>query len=227
MTEAQQPQKPEENAENTPTTPTESIPAATENVQAASSAAPAPTAAPIVIEQKASGGKGLAVGALVLALLGLGASGFLFVQGQNLLNTQKLQLEQELDKAGVGNSQNAVLLQNTLLRQEKIEQELAKISAVQQQSQQSLESVQRAYGELLKGRVNWLVDEVEVTLNLASQQLLLSGNIPVAISVLESLEQRLSRFEQPELLPIQQAVSQDLAALKNRPYLNIPATTLH
>ena len=229
MTEAQQPQKLEETAENTPTTlnENESAAAPAEEVQAASSAAPAPTSTPIVIEQKTSGGKGLAVGALVLSLLGLGASGFLFVQGQNLLNTQKLQLEQELDKAGLGNSQNAVLLQNTLLRQEKIEQELAKISTMQQQSQQSLESVQRAYGELLKGRVNWLVDEVEVTLNLASQQLLLSGNIPVAINVLESLEQRLSRFEQPELLPIQQAVSQDLAALKNRPYLNIPATTLH
>ena len=226
MTEAQQPQKPEENAENTPTTPTESIPAATENVQAASSAAPAPTAAPIVIEQKASGGKGLAVGALVLSLLGLGASGFLFVQGQNLLNTQKLQLEQELDKAGLGNSQNAVLLQNTLLRQEKIEQDLAKISTMQQQSQQSLESVQRAYGELLKGRVNWLVDEIEVTLNTASQQLLLSGNVPVATAVLENVEQRLSRFEQPELLPIKQAISQDLAALKNRPYLNVSATAL-
>lgn len=204
MTETQQPQKPEETAENTPTTLNENESAApVEEVQAASSAAPAPTSAPIVIEQKTSGGKGLAVGALVLSLLGLGASGFLFVQGQNLLNTQKLQLEQELDKAGLGNSQNAVLLQNTLLRQEKIEQELAKISTMQQQSQQSLESVQRAYGELLKGRVNWLVDEVEVTLNLASQQLLLSGNIPVAINVLESLEQRLSRFEQPELLPIQ------------------------
>ena len=199
MTEAQQPQKPEETAENTPTTlnENESAAAPAEDVQAASSAAPAPTSAPIVIEQKTSGGKGLAVGALVLSLLGLGASGFLFVQGQNLLNTQKLQLEQELDKAGLGNSQNAVLLQNTLLRQEKIEQELAKISTMQQQSQQSLESVQRAYGELLKGRVNWLVDEVEVTLNLASQQLLLSGNIPVAINVLESLEQRLSRFNKP------------------------------
>ena len=89
MTEAQQPQKPEENAENTPTTPNENESAAApaEDVQVASSAAPAPTAAPIVIEQKASGGKGLALGALVLSLLGLGASGFLFVQGQNLLNT--------------------------------------------------------------------------------------------------------------------------------------------
>ncbi len=121
MTEAQHPQKPEETAENTPTTlnENESAAAPVEEVQAASSAAPAPTSAPIVIEQKTSGGKGLAVGALVLSLLGLGASGFLFVQGQNLLNTQKLQLEQELDKAGLGNSQNAVLLQNTLLRQEK------------------------------------------------------------------------------------------------------------
>ena len=63
MTEAQQPQKPEENAENTLTTPNENKSAApAEDVQAASSAAPAPTSAPIVIEQKTSGGKGLAVG---------------------------------------------------------------------------------------------------------------------------------------------------------------------
>ena len=70
------------------------------------------------------------------------------------------------------------------------------------------------------------MDEIEVTLNTASQQLLLSGNVPVATAVLENVEQRLSRFEQPELLPIKQAISQDLAALKNRPYLNVSATAL-
>lgn len=41
------------------------------------------TVAPVVIKQ--SGGKGLAAFALLLALLGLGASGFLFVEGQNVL----------------------------------------------------------------------------------------------------------------------------------------------
>ena len=46
--------------------------------------------APVIIKQ--SGGRGLAVGALVLALLGLGASGFLFVQGQNVLKTKSFRL---------------------------------------------------------------------------------------------------------------------------------------
>ena len=76
---------------------------------------------------------------------------------------------------------------------------------------------QKAYQELTKGRVNWLVDEAETMLNLASQQLLLSGNVQGAAAVLEHIDGRLSRFDQPELLSIKQAVSHDLAALKNRP----------
>ena len=48
--------------------------------------------APVIIKQ--SGGKALAAGATVLALLGLGASGFLFVQGQNVLKNQELEFNQ-------------------------------------------------------------------------------------------------------------------------------------
>ena len=61
---------------------------------------------------------------------------------------------------------------------------------------------------------------------MAAQQLLLSGNVPVAVTVLENIESRLSRFEQADLLPIKQAVSSDLAALKNQPYLDISGTAL-
>ncbi len=85
---------------------------------------------------------------------------------------------------------------------------------------------QKAYQELTKGRVNWLVDEAETMLNLASQQLLLSGNVQGAAAVLEHIDGRLSRFDQPELLSIKQAVSHDLAALKNRPYVDISGTAL-
>lgn len=180
---------------------------------------------PVIIEQK-NGGKGLATGALVLSILALGASGFLFTQGQNALKNQELQLNQELNKAALGNSENGNLLHNALLKQDELNKQVAALNQAQDTQARRLESVNAAYAELLKGRVNWLVDEVEVTLNIASQQLLLSGNVPVAVGVLETVEQRLNRFEQPELLPIKQAVSQDLAALKQRPYLNIPATTL-
>lgn len=187
---------------------------------------PAPQQQPIVIQQKSSGGRGTATGALVLSLIALGASGFLFVQGQNVLKQQEMRVEQDLNKAALGNSENAALLQSTLAKQAELDAQLSKILQNESDTAQTLDGIHRAYAELLKGRVNWLVDEIEVTLNTASQQLLLSGNVPVATAVLENVEQRLSRFEQPELLPIKQAISQDLAALKNRPYLNVSATAL-
>lgn len=181
---------------------------------------------PIVIQQKTETGKTLAIGSLVLSLIALGASATLFTQGQNILKTQELRLTQDLNQAALGNSENALLLKNTLQKQQELDTQLATILKHEGQTGDTLNSIQRAYSELLKGRVNWLVDEVEVTLNVASQQLLLSGNVPVATTVLENVSARLDRFEQPELLPIKQAISKDLSALKNRPYLNISATAL-
>lgn len=217
-----QPEKPAEPvAQSAPQKQPEKQPAQ----QSAKQPEPAPQQ-PIVIQQKNSSGRGIATGALVLSLIALGASGFLFVQGQNVLKQQEMRIGQDLNKAALGNSENATLLQSALAKQAELDAQLNKILQNEGDTAQTLDGIHRAYAELLKGRVNWLVDEIEVTLNTASQQLLLSGNVPVATAVLENVEQRLSRFEQPELLPIKQAISQDLAALKNRPYLNISATAL-
>ena len=222
-----QPEKPAEHvAQSAPQKQPEKQPAQQSAKQPVKQPEPAPQPQPIVIQQKSSGGRGIATGALVLSLIALGASGFLFVQGQNVLKQQEMRIGQDLNKAALGNSENAVLLQSTLAKQAELDAQLNKILQNEGDTAQTLDGIHRAYAELLKGRVNWLVDEIEVTLNTASQQLLLSGNVPVATAVLENVEQRLSRFEQPELLPIKQAISQDLAALKNRPYLNVSATAL-
>ena len=180
--------------------------------------------APVIIKQ--SGGKALAAGATVLALLGLGASGFLFVQGQNVLKNQELEFNQKIDKAALGESENASLLKDNLNRQTAIQAELDRLNNGQKSNSDQILQTQKAYQELLKGRVNWLVDEAESMLNTASQQLMLSGNLQGAVSVLEHIDSRLSRFEQPELIPVKQAISNDLAALKNRPYVDISATAL-
>ncbi|WP_233572064.1 uroporphyrinogen-III C-methyltransferase [Neisseria weixii] len=180
--------------------------------------------APVVIQQ--SSGKGLAAGALVLALLGLGASGFLFVQGQNVLKNQELAFTQKIDKAALGESENASLLKDNINRQTTIQAEIERLANAQKANSDQIELNRKAYQELVKGRVNWLVDEAESMLNLAAQQLMLSGNVPGAVGVLEHVNSRLSRFDQPELLPIKQAVSSDLAELKSRPYVDVSGTAL-
>lgn len=182
------------------------------------------TPAPVVIQQ--SSGKGMAAGALVLALLGLGASGFLFVQGQNVLKNQELEFNRKIDKAALGESENAALLKESAVRQNAIQAELERLGKANQSNGEEISLNRKAYQELAKGRVNWLVDEAESMLNLAAQQLLISGNVPGAVGVLEHVNSRLGRFDQPELLPIKQAVSSDLAGLKNRPYVDVSGTAL-
>ncbi|ASP16305.1 HemX [Neisseria sp. oral taxon 020 str. F0370] len=193
-----------------------------ESASAAAGAQNAP--APVVIRQ--SGGRGLAAGALVLALLAVGASGFLFVQGQNVLKMQEMAFAQKIDQAAVGESENAKILQENNRRQAELAAALMQLSDGQRADRERIDNTSRAYQELLRSRADWLVDETEATLNMASQQLLLSGNVPVAVAVLENIESRLSRFDQADLLPIKQAVSSDLAALKNRPYLDVSGTAL-
>lgn len=85
----------------------------------------------------------------------------------------------------MGDSQNAVMLQDSLRKQAEIDTLLIQLSKGQQDHGDQIAQTQRAYQELLKSRSDWLVDEVEATLNLASQQLLISGNVPVAVTVLE------------------------------------------
>ena len=168
----------------------------------------------------------MAVGALVLSLLALGTGGFLFVQGQNVLKNQETAFNQKIDQAAVGESENAQILKENSRRQSELAAALQQIADGQRDNKEQIEAANRAYQELLRNRADWLVDETEATLNMAAQQLLLSGNVPVAVTVLENIESRLSRFEQADLLPIKQAVSSDLAALKNQPYLDISGTAL-
>ncbi|MBR2251256.1 MAG: uroporphyrinogen-III C-methyltransferase, partial [Neisseriaceae bacterium] len=59
-----------------------------------------------------------------------------------------------------------------------------------------------------------------------SQQILWHGNSPAVIDTLTALEQRLSAFDFPELLPLKKAISDDLSALKARPAVNTVAVSL-
>lgn len=187
-------------------------------------AAPQPAPAPVVIKQ--SGGKGLATLALVLSLLGLGTGGFLFVQGQDLLARQQLHFDQKIGEAAVGESKNAALLADTVRKQQGSDSALMQIQADLRRHQAEAERNGRALQELLKSRSDWVVDETEVSLNLAAQQLAIADNLPAAVAVLESIDARLARFDQAQLLPLKQAVSADLGALKQRPFLDVSSSAL-
>ncbi|MDF7675666.1 uroporphyrinogen-III C-methyltransferase [Neisseriaceae bacterium ESL0693] len=194
------------------------------DIRPASKTEISPTPAPV--NTRSGGGKGLAAGALILSILALGASGFLFVEGQNQLKLQQLKYDQKMDAAGIGASHTAVTLQTSLVHIDQLTQQLKTLEEQQTNQHHQLAKLDNAYQQLIRSRTDWLVDEVEATLNMAAQQLIISGNVPVAVSVLEDLDGRLARFDQPQLLPIKKAISTDLEDLKSKPYLDVASASL-
>lgn len=183
-----------------------------------------PPSAPVVT--KSGTGKGMAAGALVLSMLALGLSGLLVVEGQYQLKLQQLKFDQKVDAAGIDAGKTQSMLQSSLGRIDTLTSQLQNIQQQQQSQGDHITRLDNAYQQLVKSRTDWLVDEIEATLNLAAQQLIISGNVPIAVSVLEDLDNRLSRFDQPQLLPIKKAISNDLDNLKNRPYLDMASASL-
>ena len=185
---------------------------------------PETTTAPVVIKQ--GGGKGWAALALLFSLTALGASGFLFVQGQNVLENARRDYAVQLDKAALGESDNARRLNQAIDTQQKLEQHFRLLDDSVRQTQAALINTQTQYQSLSNDRLQWLINETDYTLNATSQQILWHGNSPAVIDTLAALEQRLSAFDFPELLPLKKAISDDLQTLKARPAVNTVAVSL-
>ena len=183
-----------------------------------------PNTQPVIIKQ--GGGKGLAALALLFSLTALGVSGFLFVEGQNVLQNARRDYAVQLDKAALGESDNARRLNQSIDTQQKLEQHFRALDDSVRQTQTALTQTQTQYQSLSNDRVQWLINETDYTLNATSQQILWHGNSPAVIDTMVALEQRLAAYDFPELLPLKKAISDDLSALKARPAVNTVAVSL-
>ena len=148
------------------------------------------------------------------------------MQGQNVLENARRDYAAQLDKAALGESDNARRLNQSIDTQQKLEQHFRLLDDSVRQTQAALSNTQTQYQSLSNDRLQWLINETDYTLNATSQQILWHGNSPAVIDTLTALEQRLSAFDFPELLPLKKAISDDLQTLKARPVVNTVAVSL-
>lgn len=173
-----------------------------------------------------SSGMGFALTALMLSLIALGGSGYLFFQGKNTLDALRAQTDEKVSHAVEKRDENTFLLQQSVNDQKSLQQEVKNIQAALEESKIAYKNLERSYRELTSGRTQWLVDESESTLNITAQQLIFTGNTQIVQTTLENLEKRLNRFDRPELLSIKKGISDDLANLRQQPYVDIVSASL-
>jgi uroporphyrin-3 C-methyltransferase len=113
--------------------------------------------------------------------------------------------------------------------QEAMREALAKVAQLDlrlseyQDHQAGLEAL---YQELSRSRDDWVLAEIEQVLTIASQQLQLVGNAPVALAALQAADARLARSGRAQFLPLRKAFARDIERLKAAPGLDVPGIAL-
>ncbi len=87
-------------------------------------------------------------------------------------------------------------------------------------------ALEALYQELSRGRDEWTLSEVEQTLQIASQQLHLAGNVSSALAALQEIDARLARADRVELGALRKLIQRDIERLKSAPNLDVAGLTL-
>jgi len=100
------------------------------------------------------------------------------------------------------------------------------IEAKQNENRGREAALDALYQELSRGRDEWTLSEIEQTLQIASQQLHLAGNVSGALAALQEIDNRLARADRPELSALRKLIQRDIERLKATPNLDVAGLTL-
>jgi uroporphyrin-III C-methyltransferase len=164
--------------------------------------------------------------ALVIALVALVASvGALWESRQS---TSELQLN-----VGTKLGEQTNALKDTSIRTEQIVRDLresqnrvALLEGKLAEFQGQRVALEEMYRELARAPDDWLLAEVEQTLNIASRELTLAGNVRAALIALQAADQRLARADKLQVVQLRRAITQDMERLKAIPLIDAQGVSL-
>ena len=87
-------------------------------------------------------------------------------------------------------------------------------------------ALEEMYRELARAPDDWLLAEIEQTLNIASRELTLAGNVRAALIALQTADQRLARADKLQVVQLRRAITQDMERLKALPLVDTQGISL-
>ncbi len=128
-------------------------------------------------------------------------------------------IEAATQAAAKGQTQLAADLRDAVAKITLLEARVA-----ESQSQQA--ALEALYRDLAPSRDEIALTEIEQVLLVASQQLLLAGNVQSALAALQLADARLQRLERPQFLPLRRALTRDMDRLKAMPFVDVAGMSL-
>lgn len=168
-----------------------------------------------------SGGRGIAVLALVLALGAAGFSGWQWLQSHRMAAQLQQDLARRLAELDRTSRETNELSSSTRDSVRDAEARLGQLEARIAEMQNQRFALETLYQELSQSRDEWTLAEVEQILLIASQQLQLAHNVKAALIALQAADARLARSDRPQLTQIRRVIARDIERLKAAPFVDV------
>ena len=144
--------------------------------------------------------------ALAMAVIALLLAVWSFVAGRDGTQSLTEMLATRLAEQGSSQKQTAAQLEQTAKELRDAQNRLAQLEGKLAEFQGQRVAMEEMYRELSRAPDDWLLAEIEQTLNIASRELTLAGNVRAALIAMQSIDQRLSRADKLQVLQLRRAI---------------------
>ncbi|CAM2882058.1 uroporphyrinogen-III C-methyltransferase [Vibrio rarus] len=163
--------------------------------------------------------KRIAIAAVIISLITTGG-GFFYINQQN----QALQQQLSSVSSQLVTAQKTInnQLQETQQASSKAADEAVnRTEVLMAQQQKSIESLQLAISDVKGRRPNdWLLAEADYLVKLAGRKLFLEHDLVTATKLMEAADQRIATLNDPSLVPLRQAMANDITKLRGLPLVD-------
>ena len=164
--------------------------------------------------------------ALLAMLLAVGLSALVWYDARQRDDATREELARRLRDIEKENRDAGALARQSQDAVRELQGRLAVIDGRLSDARDQQRALEAMYQDLSRNRDEWQLAEIEQVLDIASQQLQLSGNVRAALLALQLADTRLARSDRPQFMPIRRALARDIEQLKAVQIPDLPGLSL-
>jgi uroporphyrin-III C-methyltransferase len=147
-------------------------------------------------------------------------------QSQTEIGGLQQELTRRIAESDAYNKESRQLARQAQEVIKEVEVKLGLLETRLAESQNQQVALEALYQELSRNRDEWALAEIEQMLTIASQQLQLAGNAQAALAALTAADNRLSRSDRAQFIPLRKLLARDIEKLKSLPYVDVTGMAL-
>lgn len=178
-------------------------------------------------DPRSSSGTGVALRTLwLVVVLAIAAGSYAWVDQRRAAQALQGEIARRLADADGALAQVRAREADMAEQLREAQAQVASLETRVNESQAQQASLDALYRDLAPSRDELALTEIEQILVLASQQLVLAGNVEAALTALQVADSKLARLDRPQFGPLRRALAHDIDKLKAVPYVDVAGISI-